>query len=207
MNKNKTMQSITDILQQRKEKLTRPALSPSSSVVSNQIIASYGSREKFLMAFNPDTQRSMAADTDKCFFENFPTLSQINATYSRQTAEAWLVPQLYDLSNYCGARDKLQGRPLEQCAEVIAQEFHYLKVSELMLFFHRFKSGRYGRFYGTVDPLIIVTALRDFCQERGQAYDQHEQQLRQQRDEEYRSRAITYEEYQARKQQREKTKS
>lgn len=170
--------------------------------MASNLVATYGTREKFLVAFNPDVQRSLASDTDKCFFENFPTLSQLDAAYGEWTSAAWLAPQLYDLSEYCGCRDKLGGRPLKQCAEVIAQEFHYLKVSELMLFFHRFKAGRYGRFYGSVDPLIIVTALRDFCQERGQAYDQHEQQLRQQRDEEYRTRAITYEEYQARKQQR-----
>ena len=39
-----------------------------------------------------------------------------------------------------------------------------------MLFFFQFKSGKYGRFYGSVDPLVITTSLRDFLKERGNAY-------------------------------------
>lgn len=90
-------------------------------------------------------------------------------------AVMWLLPQLYDLSEYCGVKNKLQGKPLEGCAHVIATEFYYLKVSELMLFFHRFKSGRYGKFYGTVDPLVITSALREFDAERGEAIYKHDQ--------------------------------
>lgn len=110
----------------------------------------------------------------------------------------WLIPQLYDLSEYCGCKDKLRGRPLEQCASIIALEYFYLKVSELMLFFHRFKSGRYGRFYGAVDPLVITTSLRDFIRERNDAYAVHEQEKRKAREKEERKGKVlmSYEEYQ-----------
>lgn len=81
------------------------------------------------------------------------------------------------------------------CANVIATEFYYLSVTELMLFFHRFKSGRYGRFYGSVDPLVITTSLRDFLYERAIAYDRHEQEKRQRKEKEWRKNAITWEEY------------
>ena len=82
---------------------------------------------------------------------------------------------------------------------MIATEYYYLKVSELMLFFHRFKTGRYGRFYGSVDPLVITTSLRDFVRERGIAYEQHEQEERERREKEECKNAITYEEYLRRK--------
>lgn len=35
-----------------------------------------------------------------------------------------------------------------------------------MLFLNRFKAGRYGRFYGTTDPLVVTTALPEYCKER-----------------------------------------
>jgi len=159
------------------------------------MITRYGDRTKFLTLFNPDLQMKVCKDAELCYFGDAPVLSELNMTYGEMTATMWLVPQLYNLSEYCGAREKLQGKPLEECASVIATDFCYLKVSELMLFFHRFKSGRYGRFYGSIDPLIITTSLREFCKERCYAYDERERQLRDEQRERDRKNAITYEEY------------
>lgn len=36
----------------------------------------------------------------------------------------------------------------------------------MLLFFHRLKCGRYGRFYGSVDALTITTSLLQFMDER-----------------------------------------
>ena len=110
----------------------------------------------------------------------------------------WLVPQLYNLSEYCGVKDKLEGRPLEECASVIATDFYYLKVSELMLFFHWFKSGKYGKLYGSVDPLAITTSLRAFIVERNGLLEAHEKMLQEQKYNESLKNTITYEEYIAR---------
>lgn len=159
------------------------------------IIEAYGQREEFLNAFNPDVQRTLCPHADACLFGDAPTLAQINAAYGDNTAAIWLTAQLYNLSEYCGVRSKLEGAPLKECASVIASEFYFLKVSEMMLFFFRFKSGRYGRFYGNVDPLVITMALREFLRERSAAYAEHEsaEQMRQAAD--HQANAITYEEY------------
>lgn len=159
------------------------------------MITRYGDRTKFLTLFNPDLQMKVCKDSQLCFFGDAPVLSELNMTYGEMTATMWLVPQLYDLSEYCGCKEKLQGKPLEECASVIATEFYWLKVSELMLFFHRFKSGRYGRFYGSVDPLVITTSLRAFLNERNNAIAEQEQYEREQEREEARKNAITYEEH------------
>ena len=107
----------------------------------------------------------------------------------------WLIPQLYNLSEYCGCKEKLQGKPLEECASIIANEFHYLKVSEMMLFFYRFKVGQYGRFYGSVDPLVITTSLREFLKERAYAYDRHEREERERQREEEMKNAVSWKQY------------
>ena len=159
------------------------------------MITRYGDRARFLTLFNPDLQMKVCKDTELCLFGDAPVLSELNMAYGEMTATMWLVPQLYDLSEYCGAKEKLQGKPLEECASVIATDFYYLKVSELMLFFHRFKSGRYGRFYGSIDPLIITTSLREFIRERNNAIHEHEEILRREKEEESRKNAITYDEY------------
>lgn len=159
------------------------------------MITRYGDRTNFLNLFNPDLQMKVCKDSRLCFFGDAPFLSELNMAYGEMTATMWLVPQLYNLSEYCGCRDKLQGKPLEECASVIATEFYFLKVSELMLFFHRFKSGKYGRFYGSVDPLVITTSLRSFLIERNNAIDEQERMERERKSDEERKGTITYEEY------------
>lgn len=137
----------------------------------------------------------LCENTDDCFFGNYPTLAEMKDCYGENMASAWLVPQLNNLSEYCGCRDKLQGVPLRECAFTISRYFSYLKISELMLFFSRFKSGRYGRFYGSVDPLVINTALRDFVKERADEIDKREYAERQQQREADRKEAVTWEQY------------
>lgn len=159
------------------------------------MITRYGDRTKFLALFNPELQMKVCKDATLCFFGDAPVLSELNMTYGEMTATMWLVPQLYDLSEYCGCKDKLQGKQLEECASVIATEFYFLKVAELMLFFYRFKSGKYGRFYGSVDPLVITTSLRSFLVERNNAIEEQERIERERKSEEERKNAITYDEY------------
>ena len=111
------------------------------------------------------------------------------------TSTMWLIPQLYDLSEYCGVKDKLEGKSLEECASVIASEFYFLKVSELMLFFHRFKSGRYGKLYGSVDPLAITTSLREFLKERAREIERRKSMEMEAEERELRKNAISRDEY------------
>lgn len=162
---------------------------------SKELVATYGNRESFLTTFNPDVQREICGNTDVCFFGGAPTLSLLNNTYGEKTAAMWLVPQLYNLSEYCGCRDKLSANQLKECASVIASEFHFLSVTELMLFFHRFKAARYGRFYGTVDPLIITESLRKFLGERIAEYDRHDKEEKERREAEEAKTAISWEEF------------
>ena len=184
--------TITEVLQNRGRKMQQGLL-PALQQKSNEIMVTYGNREKFLATFNPDLQRDLCTNPDVCFFGGAPTLSQLNMTYGSQTAAMWLIPQLYNLSEYCGCKDKLEGNPLKECASVIATEFHFLSVSELMLFFHRFKSGRYGRFYGSIDPLVITSSIRMFLSERMAAYNEHERLMQERKENE--TQKCTWEEY------------
>jgi len=74
--------------------------------------------------------------------------------------------QLENLNDFCGVAEKMNTQQMETLARLISVEFHYFKVSELMLFFHRFKCGKYGHFYGVVDPQRLMTALQAFATDR-----------------------------------------
>lgn len=136
---------------------------------------------------------------ERCITGTAPTLAALRAAYGGGKPKAWLVPQLLNLSEFCGCKDKLTGGQLDETATMIAAAYPWLKTTELMLFFFRLKSGVYGRFYGAVDPIVIMTALRDFVRERHAVIARAEQERREQERERWKATAVTREEYMAMK--------
>ena len=131
-----------------------------------------------MTVMNPNVQQYCAEHVERVHFGTAPSLVTLRAAYHDDAATIWMLPQLYDLNEYCGCKEKLDEGQMTQLARIIIAEFGFLKVSEIMLFLHRFKSGRYGRFYGAIDPLVIVSALRhDFMSERAAVIDEHEHAL------------------------------
>lgn len=97
-----------------------------------------------------------------------PSIVTVKEAFGKGTAQSWLAFQLRDLSEFSGAKEKLGISQIDDITEVIMSQFAYLKVTELMHFFLLFKSGKFGKFYGAVDGLAIMEALREFIQERNE---------------------------------------
>lgn len=102
-----------------------------------------------------------------------PSLGTLSKAWGENITEAWLEMQLIDLSEFSGVKDKLSTFQLDSISQVIMATWGYYKVSEMMLFFLQFKSGKYGKFYGSVDSMVITEALREFDKERCQAIDRY----------------------------------
>jgi hypothetical protein len=138
----------------------------------------------------------MCADDVTCYQSKTPTLKTISETFGNDIAIGWLAIQLHDLSEFSGTKDKLSIEQIDQTAKVIYMFFNNLKPEELMLFFLRFKSGEYGKFYGAVDGLSITEKLREFIDQRNakcvQIYEEQEKQERKKRIEESEKNAMTY---------------
>ena len=165
----------------------------------------YPTIKDFMLANSPDRQMEVCNNPDKCHLGSSPTLSQLNACYGETAAEAWLVPQLYELGDFEGLKGQADRHQLAKTAKIITTEFYYLKTDELMLFFYRFSAGRYGQFYSYFTPSVIMRGLRDFLKERAKAFEQYEQVVRERAWQEAKRLAVTYEEYIANRQRREGT--
>lgn len=199
------MEQIGQILIQRQHKneplMQQETSSRSSLMISidglrNSVLQKYGQGGvAFLDTYNSDFIFRKQVGVDECFFGEYPTLAQLNKEFDKKFPVVWLMAHLHNLSEYCGCKDKLSGTALNQCAIVIATEYYFLKATELILFFHRFKLGRYDRFYGSIDPLIITASLRTFLKERNDAYDKHAKEVQRLREQESRKEAISWEEY------------
>lgn len=160
----------------------------------------YKNGETFLTTFNPDEQTRFCKDLRRVYMGTAPSLTILSQSFGDATAESWLEIQLYDLSEFSGCKDKLTTRQLEQIAKVIISQYGHLKVTELMHFFLRFKAGKFGRFYGAVDGLVITEALQTFLQTRAQNLDyyrrEEEKERREQEEREHEKHCMTYEEWQ-----------
>ena len=126
----------------------------------------YGSGESFLNTFNPDLQVMTAHYTERAYFGTAPSLATVAEGYGEQLAIVWNCIQLENINLFAGVKEKLNVERQKELSRLILAEYPQLKVTELLLFFHRLKCGRYGRFYGTVDALFIASALLSFMDER-----------------------------------------
>lgn len=150
---------------------------------------------KLLSKATPDRQEWFGRHPDVAHFGDYPTLGALRKTDSLSVTQ-WLTSQLAELSTYSGARN-MDVAQLRMLATTVAAEYPWLKVTEFMLFFHRFKAGNYSKFYGAVDPLAITTALKEFVRERGEAWFRRQQTEREERERKEREAnpPITWEEY------------
>lgn len=126
------------------------------------------SGEAFLSKFNPDRQAVCARFPERCIAGGAPSLIKVREWYGQAVLECWLDIQLTDLVMFAGVRKSEAADLTGRLAQVIADNYGSLKVSELMLFFQHFKSGRYGRFYGQFDPMVVTCALNAFMEYRSE---------------------------------------
>ena len=161
--------------------------SPSESLAVSQqraaiVIKRFGDSDSFLKKVSPSKQTAFASQPDNAVMGDYPTLTDLKQAYGKNFAAIWLVPQIDNLTLFTGAKN-ITEQQHEELAKIVAAEYDYLKVTELLLFFHRFKAGHYGRFYGSVDPMVITCALRDFIKERNLFIDQYEREKKEREDE------------------------
>lgn len=64
-----------------------------------------------------------------------------------------------------------------------------------MLFFWWFKSGKYGKFYGNVDPMVITSALREFIRDRNAIIAKRDSMELEKKENEWKKTALTYEQW------------
>lgn len=131
-------------------------------LANDGLLGLYGSAEAFLSAFSPASQADIVENERLCVFGPYPTLGQLNTAYREKVAQKWLVDQILQMSYYFGVKGKLDDAQLYELAIHIYMDFKWLKVSDLMLFFWLAKKGRFGEFFGQIDPPRITAWLCDF---------------------------------------------
>lgn len=149
------------------------------------------SYEQFCLTYNPVCQVSYGADERSALMQDSSAVSILDAAYGSGSSASWLAEHIGELNTFSGSKN-MDDEQVKDLARMIAAEYKDMKLSEIMLFFYRFKMGRFGKFYGKADPMVITCALKDFKIEIfkqkqefiNQEYEENEARIKQKREEE-----------------------
>ena len=117
-----------------------------------------------------------AIDERKSIMTGYSTLDMLDMALGSNSAAKWLAILINDINKFAGSKSMDEGQA-ESLAYLLAQEYKDVKFSVIQLFFYRFKCGYFGRFYGSVDPMAIACALREFiadCERKRHQYESEE---------------------------------
>ena len=123
------------------------------------------------------------------------TIGEITNALGSKATRLILIPLITELSQFCCKRDVMDENMIIACADAIVSSQKDLTIPEVMLFFHRFKSGVFGNIYGAITPLDITSNLYKFRDTIFSLREMKEMQDKQRRAKENRDGAVTYEEY------------
>lgn len=160
------MQSGGNTLQNSSERNLTPS--------QKKYLERYGTKENFIKLFSPSQCSTFAMQPQKCFMGDCPTIVDMQRMYGLNITLIWIENQIRAIFEFSGAKKSTSfAEQRAFTAAVIFSNYYYYKLSELMLFFHKFKSGEYGLFYGSIDPMIITQALIKFKKERCTMIDKY----------------------------------
>ena len=166
---------------------------------SKAIIERYGTAQEFTVSFNPDIQVNCAANVERSLTGEAPTVRQLLATYTHKQMAVWLMGHFENLNVFVGVKLKMEYEQMVMLADIILTEYPYLKASEVLLFFHQYKSGNHGELYSSVDPMKVTVALHSFLKWRAAELDKIKarrlQEDRERKRAEWTTTGITREEY------------
>lgn len=149
----------------------------SISLIGSQVCNRFGNFEDIAPKLHPVKVQSSIIELDinsnKLAYlrENSIRLSQFTGAYSKDNTYKIIELWLYDLSEFAGVKVKLTPEQLKQTAVLFYSEAFMLNFTELGLFFNRVKKGRYGDFYGSVDPIRIMSFLAAFMIDRKESIE------------------------------------
>ena len=157
---------------------------------------------KILKDFAPNLCAKFANEAlERCFSAKTYTLTQLRLNCAG-LQNSWLSAQITYLNSISGATQMTEMQMMMLVSNV-SQTYGYLKITELMVFFFQLAGGKYGKFYGAVDPMQIMVDLNEFMKYRSVMLDKIESERRSEERNKMLSnpKCITREQYEAQKKQ------
>lgn len=111
-------------------------------------------------------------NTEKAYTADCQTMYDIFDKFGEDYAELWIMGQVLALYGSSSNKDKGVAGGLKIFAQSFASQVKSYKLSELMLFFARYKAGKYDNSFASFDARRIGNAFfKEFIPERNYELD------------------------------------
>ena len=181
------MESIKEIIQ-KNELLTKRSSGSSLQTVSKEQavwLTKWKNPSDVERQFSSNNWGYALSNPDKAYLAECPTLVSYEKVYGEGVSAAWIALQVITLYGASNCKDVGIADGIKLFAQAFAQEVKTYKLSELMLFFARYKAGRYDNSYASFDAKRIGNAFfHEFVKERNNELDRITRQQNQQEIEE-----------------------
>lgn len=122
--------------------------------------------------FSPNNWGYTLSNPDKAYMADCPTLVTYEQLYGEGVSSDWIRIQILTLFGSSNCKDAGVADGIKLFAQSFAQEVKTYKLSELMLFFARYKAGKYDNSYASFDARRIGNAFfNEFRKERNNELD------------------------------------
>lgn len=122
--------------------------------------------------FSPQNWGYTAQDPEKAYYSNCPTIQEYDNTYGEGNAELWVYGQALALFGSSSNKEKGVVDGIKIFSQTFVSQARVYKLSELMLFFARYKAGRYDSSFSSFDARRIGNAFfKEFLPERTREID------------------------------------
>lgn len=125
--------------------------------------------------FSPAYWGYTAQNPARAYLADCPTLGQYGELYGQDYPGDWIYLQILALYGASTNREKAVSDGIHLFSTAFAAEVRQYKLSELMLFFARYKAGKYDNSYASFDAKRIGNAFfKEFLKERVHEIDKAE---------------------------------
>lgn len=139
-------------------------------------------RSDIIRSFSPVHWGYTAQHPERAYTAGCPTLLQLDSVYGEGSAGYWVETMVTGLFGASSSREKGNADGICAFCEAFAAQVKGFKLSELMLFFARYKAGRYDNSYASFDARRIGNAFfKEFVNERNAELDRINRNAEQER--------------------------
>lgn len=122
--------------------------------------------------FSPSNWGYAISNPAKAYMAECPTMLDYGKLYGTHYPADWIYLQVLALYGASGNKEKGVADGIKLFAQSFAQEVKNFKLSELMLFFARYKAGKYDNSFASFDAKRIGNAFfSEFIKERNRELD------------------------------------
>jgi hypothetical protein len=108
-----------------------------------------------------------------------PMLVQIKQQKGQQAAVGVLVAMMDNCQQYFNLQQPMQPMQLALTAELIMEDYYYVRVDEFQLCFRMAMKGEFGPLYNRIDGQVFFEWIKKYMNKRGQITERIQQEKQQ----------------------------